>query len=294
MDAPHRIRITLAAALAAVAAASIVWADGVVAGDPADELFPDLKTVGPGGFSLALHHHTKNDTTILRLSNKIANAGEGPLELYSQPATGPCIPGDEFPDEPWDRDANQILYEDTDDNGQFDRGTDQVKEDIRVGCFEYHVAHNHWHFQDFSQYSLADIKSGEQIAGPSRKIGFCILDGERRYPDLPGSPQIPVYPENVDQSFGCGFGDPETGPGAMGLSVGYADIYTYSLPGQRLDVTGVPAGTYCLVSTANPPGGPSDIVESSHANNTRRRQITIDPERDRARWAGADCPAPKS
>lgn len=294
MDVTHRIRITLAAGLALVAAASIVWADAVAAGDPADELFPDLKTVAPGGLSLALHAH-KSGSTVLRLSNRIANAGDGPLELYAQPATGPCIPGDEFPDEPYDLDANQILFEDTNDNGEFDRGTDQVSEDVRVGCFEYHVAHNHWHFQDFSQYTLADVKTGEQLAGPSRKIGFCILDGDRRYPDLPGSPAIPHYPDDTSSGFGCGFGEPEDGPGAMGLSVGYADVYTYSLPGQRLDVSGVPPGTYCLVSTANPVHAvddPSDIVEATHSNNSRRRQITIDPSRDRVHWSGEGCPAP--
>jgi hypothetical protein len=293
MDIAHRLRITLASGIALAAAASITMASTVDAGPPAEQLKPDLRTVAAGGFGLLLKHNDKGKAT-LRISNKVANQGDGPLELYATPATDggitDCTPG-EYPD-PYDRDANQKIFEDTNGDGDFDRGTDQLSEEPKVGCFEYHEAHNHWHFQDFSQFRLDDVATGELVAGPSRKIGFCILDGERRYPGLPGSPTSGVYPENTPFGNGCGFGDREGGPGAMGLSVGWADIYSYSLPGQRLEISGVPAGTYCFVSITNPPGGKSEIIESNHANNERRRQITLDPATGDVSLGHANCPDP--
>jgi hypothetical protein len=270
-------------------------ASTVDAGPPAEQLKPDLRTVAAGGFGLLLKHNDKGKAT-LRISNKVANQGDGPLELYATPATdtgiSDCTEGQYPTPVGADRDANQTIFEDTNDNNEFDPGSDQVAETPKVGCFEYHEAHNHWHFQDFSQFRLDDVDTGDLVAGPSRKIGFCILDGERRFPGLPGSPVSGVYPQNTPFGNGCGFGDPDDGPGAMGLSVGWADIYSYYLPGQRLDVTGVPAGTYCLVSVANPPGGNSEIVESDHTNNERRRQITLDPDTGEVSLAHEACPDP--
>ena len=38
----------------------------------------------------------------------------------------------------------------------------------------------------------------------------------------------------------------------MGLSAGWQDPYTWALPDQRLDITGLPDGRYRLVATADP------------------------------------------
>ena len=300
MEAGTRIRVGLASGVVTAAAVSVALAGTVEAGAPAEPLLPDLRTVAAGPFGLDLKAKRDGSTATLRISNKIANQGSGPLELYATDATANGGPGGntdctvgEYPEPVGaDRDANQTIFEDTNENGEFDEQDDQISSTPKVGCFEYHNAHSHWHFQDFSQYRLDDVETGELIAGPSRKIGFCILDGDRKYPNIPGSPLSGVYPENTQSGFGCGFGDPDDGPGAMGLSVGWADIYTYSLPGQRLDITGVDAGTYCLASVANPPGGASEIAEATVANNERRREIEIDPQKHRAKFTGNACPDP--
>jgi hypothetical protein len=295
MDLGKRIRIGMASGVVLTATAAIALAGTVQAGDPAEPLQPDLKTVAAGSFGLDVKSKGGVKAT-LRISNKIANAGDGPLELYAAPATadgGPggdtdCTEGEYEQPEGADRDANQAIYEDTNENGEYDEGVDQLAQEPKVGCFEYHGAHDHWHFQDFSQYRLDDVATGEPLAGPSRKIGFCILDGDRKFPDLPGSPASGQYPTGN----GCAQGDSSTSPGPMGLSVGWADIYSYSTPGQRLDISGVGSGTYCLVSIANPPGGAAQIVEEDLANNERRRQIKIDLEGRKAKFTGASCPDP--
>ena len=64
----------------------------------------------------------------------------------------------------------------------------------------------------------------------------------------------------------------------MGLSVGWADLYHYFTPGQRLNITGVTRGTYCLVSVVNPPNGPSQI-QSSTGQQRPPPPIRLNPNR---------------
>ncbi len=296
MDLAKRFRVASAGAIALAATGSIAFASGVTAGPPAATLLPDLRTMQPPKWDpepLSIGRNS-NGVVAIRISNRIGNQGAGPLELYPEPATDSddidCTVG-QYTD-PHDRDANQRIWEDTDGDGAWDPEVDQVSEQPKVGCFEYHPAHSHWHFQDFSSYALRDRDTGELVAGPSTKIGFCILDGDRFGKDLPGSPDSGEYPGG---DAGCGGGgDPPTPPGTMGLSIGWADTYTSGLPGQRLDITGVPSGRYCLVSTANPEHATDDqaqIVESNPDNNARRRLVKINPDKRQIKTVGA-CPAP--
>jgi hypothetical protein len=294
MEVGRQIRIGMAAGVAATAAAAIALAGSVQAGPPA--LLPDLRTVNPGSHALDLRVGNKTGRTILRVSNIVANSGEGPMELYSSPATATGGPGGdtdctdgEFP-EPIgaDRDANQAIYEDTDGSGDFDREEDEVGPTPKVGCFEYHAIHDHWHFQDFAQFRLED-ESGDPIEGiePSRKIGFCVFDNQHSFP---GQGTDSFY-----SGSGCNQGLPGQGPEQMGLSPGWGDLYGYSLPGQRIDITGVTRGNYCLVSVANPPDPPnpppfrSEIVESDEANNDRRKLVRISPNKDKAVFRDGNC-----
>lgn len=295
MDVGKRIRIALASGVAITAAGAIALAGTVEAGAPA--LLPDLRTAAPGSDPLDLRVGNKTGRTILRVSNIVANSGEGPMELYSSAATASGGPGGdtdctegEFPEPVGaDRDANQRIYEDTDGSGDFDPEEDSVGQTPKVGCFEYHAAHDHWHFQDFAQFRL-ETAAGEPIDGvePSRKIGFCVFDNQHSFPGQ-GSP------DGVYSGSGCNQGNTEEGPEQMGLSVGWGDLYSHSLPGQRLNITGVTRGTYCLVSVANPPDPPnpppfrSEIVESDETNNERRKLIRINPSKDKAQFLDGNC-----
>jgi hypothetical protein len=283
LDLAHRIRIMFAVAIAIAGVAVIHAADGVAGGGP---LVPDLKTLPPLDSPWLNLTQTKK-RLVLHLSNRIGNHGSGPLDLYAGPVDATC----QGQYEGADLEADQQIFDDTNGNRHFDPD-DEPGPGQQVGCFEYHPAHNHWHYQDFAQYSLVDVKTDELVAGPSKKIGFCILDGDRAFPELPGTPDSGHYPGG---GTGCGQGAPETGPSSMGLSVGYADTYTYFLPGQRLEVTGIEKGVYCLVSTANPDHGAGDtnqLIESDDTNNGRRERIRINPAVAKVIDLDRSCPAP--
>ena len=51
----------------------------------------------------------------------------------------------------------------------------------------------------------------------------------------------------------------------MGLSVGWGDLYRYTLPDQFVDITGLGAGRYRLVVTADRQGW---FSESNESNNS--------------------------
>jgi hypothetical protein len=284
-----RIRLCLAVAIAGTGAGTIALASSVEAGSP--ELLPDLVTLKPVERPwLELRVNKKH--AVLRVSNRIGNRGKGPLEVFAGAEDQGCTAAGEF--QGADLAADQRVFADTNGSGKFERQQDTDATVAQVGCFEYHPkpGHQHWHFHDFSQYKLLG-KDGQIRGDPSNKIGFCIVDNfPAALPTLPGAPSSGFYPAD---DGGCGNGDPEDGPGRMGLSVGYADTYSMGLPGQRLPVTGVPTGRYCLVSTANPDHAPepdlSQLREANPDNNVRRKLIKLNPGREKVKVLGK-CPQP--
>jgi hypothetical protein len=116
--------------------------------------------------------------------------------------------------------------------------------------------HDHWHVRDLQQAELFRLEDDAYLAQTDKR-GFCFWDNVSYRLSLPGAPQSQVYRES-----GCGSTGSLTT--AMGLSVGWGDIYRYTLPDQFVDVTAVPDGRYRLVVTADPYGW---FIESSEGNN---------------------------
>jgi hypothetical protein len=182
----------------------------------------------------------------LRLAAQIADAGVGPLEVY--PVADDCNGNGDYTD---DRSGYQRTFADLDGDGVFTRGVDTKQTSRFAGCFFFHPQHNHWHFEDWARYDLARLSDGVVVA-TGGKVSFCIADTDHVYPNIPGSPTGAYY------GLTCGPDDTE------GLSVGWSDVYTQDLPGQKIPITRVRNGDYCVVITADPD---NLLVENDETDN---------------------------
>ncbi|MEX0743516.1 MAG: lysyl oxidase family protein [Actinomycetota bacterium] len=134
-----------------------------------------------------------------------------------------------------------------------------------VGQLEFHRAHQHWHFEEFTQYSILDADSGEiAISG---KQSWCLANTD--------AIDLSVSNANWNAFSGdlftmCG------GPGAIWirevLDVGWGDTYGQFIPGQAFDITDLPNGDYFIRTETNPTGL---LFESTTANNIQDRLIQL-------------------
>ena len=177
----------------------------------------------------------------LRLSTEIANHGVGPLEIFPSPESANCD-GDGDPAN--DRDASQRTFADTNADGGYTAGQDGIEVERRIGCMRYHAIHKHWHVLDFARYELRREPQGRLVA-KRRKVGFCVGDNRIAFPGA-GVPTTPTYPFGPPGSVGC------DEAATQGMSIGWADLYLFYVPGQELDVAGTKPGRYCLITRADP------------------------------------------
>ena len=250
----------MSAALAVVAVLLSLPAGGPVAGaqETPELLLPDLKTRRPKDLSVQRRSTATGNQKLLRFSNEIVNQGRGPLEV---PTGGEC-PGQ---DPETHRLASQNVFEDTNGNEVFDRGSDEIASTEVVGCTELHSTHGHYHLQEFALYELRrfnpDGSVGDLVAG-SAKVGFCLVDTLRRKPHLASSPVERFYGRDSDCEK----------DGLTGISIGWSDIYGANLPHQWIEIGGVPPGTYCLRSIADPA---DKITELNDTNNKRGLKLRL-------------------
>jgi hypothetical protein len=114
--------------------------------------------------------------------------------------------------------------------------------------------HNHWHLRDLESSELIRLDNGSKV-GTGTKLGYCFFDNYPYRLTLPGAPQTAVY-------TGCGTAT--SLQVTTGLSVGWGDIYRSTLPDQFVDITGLSAGRYRLVVTADKQNW---FTESNESNN---------------------------
>ncbi len=262
MEAFALRRVGLAAAVAVLAMAAIgvllAISSARVEADPGD-LPPDLVTLAIQQEELLIQ--VDGDRTLLRFTNEIGNRGNGPLEIYPSEESLNCDgDGDPFND----RDASQRVFTDSNGTGAFERGTDAIAGERRFGCMRYHPAHDHWHVLDIASYELRREPSGNLFAR-TRKVGFCLTDARLAFPSAV-TPPTSTYPINPPGVAGC------QSVSTQGISPGWADAYLLALPGQALDVTGIPRGHYCLTTRADPTGVLDELDED---NNVRRVRLLL-------------------
>jgi hypothetical protein len=104
--------------------------------------------------------------------------------------------------------------------------------------------HNHWHVRIGAAYRLLRLPSLKTVR-VLEKVGYCFFDQTRFDLDIPGAPVAGTFPRTVCDGHSTLRLD-------MGLSPGWQDPYTWALPDQRLDISGLPDGRYRLVATADP------------------------------------------
>jgi hypothetical protein len=167
-----------------------------------------------------------------------------------------------------------------------------IGDPLQIGngeLFEWGACHQHWHFRKYAAYRLwkpADYKTFQQLKGQNpdalsadiitnnnlhpilgTKRGFCVVD----YAKAPASEFQGKRDERKYTSCGIVY-QGVAYPGNQGLGVGWADTYVRKLPGQWIDVTGVPDGDYILDVETNP-----DHVfeEANYANNSASKRVRI-------------------
>jgi len=117
--------------------------------------------------------------------------------------------------------------------------------------------HNHWHVEIGASYWLTRPGSSHVLRSYS-KVGYCFFDQVRLVRQPPGASTVPSY--DKDDCDGR-----RTLSLEMGLSPGFADPYYWTLPDQRLLVSGLPDGVYRLWADADP----NDWFRESDERNNR-------------------------
>jgi len=182
-------------------------------GDP--DLLPDLRTQSP--FHLVLIEIPSADRRLLRFSNAISNEGFVDLELRGR-----------FDHEEGSYKVSQKL--------PVEGGAFEFVE-LDDGYIHYHPEHYHWHLEGFARYEIWSSTPGgklRELLRSNGKVSYCIMDTDRLEGSLSNS-----------QYHSCG-------PTLQGLSTGWADTYERHLPGQWVDISGLPDGYYALRSIVDP------------------------------------------
>lgn len=124
---------------------------------------------------------------------------------------------------------------------------------VDAAAFEYHACHGHYHMHGYAAYELRTINGA--LAAVGAKQGFCLLDFQANHPS--------ASPTRI---YDCS---------NQGLSSGWSDLYARTVPGQWVDVTGVPAGDYWLHVTVNAEGTLPEAVD--YHPNTAQVLVTLPP-----------------
>jgi hypothetical protein len=206
-------------------------------------LLPDLQTVVPK--HLGVQNTQQGD--MLRFTNGIANLGAGDFRM--SPITDQSGEIVSARQELLDANRNVVCTHE-------------------VGKFIFHPEHHHWHIADVALYevrvalddghggSYGDVVANVHDFANSVKTTFCLIDWYQL--DSNSNRNERVY-------WDCT-------AGLQGIQSGWVDQYHHSLPDQNIDVAGVPAGTYYLLSTANPEGS---YAESDYTNNSAWVSFTL-------------------
>lgn len=235
--APHRTGTSEAAPSSQPTAISM--------SNPPVDALPDLVALPSWGISTS---HTSG-ADLLNFGATVWVGGNGPLDVEGFRVDGSPI-----------MKAYQYFWENGRVIGRAFVGT--------MG-FDSAQGHNHWHFEQFAQYSL--LNSDKKLSVRSQKVGFCIAPTDPINLLLPRAEWQPPLVGLVGQ---CGV--PTTLWVQEMLPVGWGDTYVQSLAGQSFDITDIPNGTYYIEVIANPL---HVLHETTTSNDISLRQVILGGKR---------------
>jgi hypothetical protein len=146
-----------------------------------------------------------------------------------------------------------------------------------AGPCVYHLQHQHFHYQNMALNTLHRVlatgATDPAVLRTSKKLGFCLEDVDNFAYGTPEN-MAPAYtiPNNVRcQPTGLPSATaPQEGIWeTMGITRGWGDVYTWDLPSQFIEVTGVPDGVYEVINEANPDQGILEMASGSRSAATR-------------------------
>lgn len=229
-------------------------------------LLPNLRLVPPHEFTLGGVGGTGQGTCnaddtaeqhgirCLRFSIGPANVGAGPLQLDFPGNQGLVTPGQ----------ATQLI---TWSDGHVTRRS--------AGEFEYHKTHAHYHHSGFGKLELLRVDDPARgtmtHVGDGPKQGFCTADVKIADWSVFGGTQNSAESTCLNRSVGGMFYDPTSGT-RMGLSPGWADLYSWEQDGNYVELGTNGDGRYLVRSTADALG---NVLESDETDNTAYAYITI-------------------
>jgi hypothetical protein len=197
----------------------------------------------------------------LRFSFGYQNAGAGPLDLHFDPLTDAASTTTNVTQRVYVGDGSAADYSDN----RFDEHA--------AGTATYHEVHGHFHYDAVFQahvLRVTDRDRGEtEEIGAAAKRGACahdwvLVDFERFYQDTAGT---------ADSGSDCNFGftNPTSTDMRIGLSRGWADIYTAELSDNYVSF-GAGDGLYLVRVWADPD---DHIVETNERDNVAYSLIRV-------------------
>jgi len=187
------------------------------------------------------------DVNNMQFNTTSWNAGDGKLELVAKnlvndPATGQTK-----------QQVDQRIY--CSGGAFYDRS---------AGTAEFHLEHNHVHFNDYANYILeyADT-SNPQNPRQGTKTTFCIMDTTGVNTQLAGASAAAVFNwcPTQDPSFNT-----------QGMSIGWGDTYGAYLAGQSLYIADLTPGIYRLRHVFDPK---NKLLEMSDGDNESCKLVEI-------------------
>ncbi len=192
----------------------------------------------------------RDGRVLLRMRNQIMNLGAGPVELFGE-RSGPR-----------EMSARQVIVD-----------AFGVRRRFVTGAEVYYTAvpsrgGSYWKFDHAARFELwSQVPDGRAFqpvrTGP--KLRYCLRDLARVSDPfvLPGTPTGPVFPACNQRRAKLEV--------TLGTSVGWADVYPSSYPGNYIDVTGL-SGCFVVIQRVDPL---DRILELDETNNESARVVRL-------------------